>query len=175
MKKAVGHGILELVLGDITHEQVDAIVNAANSRLAGGGGVDGALHRAGGPAIMEECRRLGGCLTGQTVATTAGKLAAKKILHTVGPIWQGGSHGEAKLLASCYQTALELARDLSFSSVAFPSISTGVYSYPVDAAAEIALATIAGFLTNNTAPDLVRMVLFDEVTLDAYQRAVVNL
>lgn len=171
MKIPCGTGILELVLGDITRETVDAIVNAANSRLAGGGGVDGAIHRAGGPEIMAECRKLGGCPTGQTVATTAGKLKARKVFHTVGPIWRGGDAGEPALLASCYRTALRLAADMGFDSIAFPSISTGVYSYPVDAAAEVALTAIVSFMAENPKPGLVKMVLFDGRTLAAYETA----
>ncbi|MDR0362896.1 MAG: O-acetyl-ADP-ribose deacetylase [Planctomycetota bacterium] len=163
----------ELTLGDITRERVDGIVNAANSRLAGGGGVDGAIHRAGGPGIMAECRKIGGCPIGRTVATTAGKLHAKRILHTVGPIWRGDG-GEPELLASCYRTALALARDEGLASVAFPSISTGVYSYPVEEAAMIAVRTIMEFLGANGLPTLVRMVLFDVKTLEAYRKAAGN-
>ncbi len=171
MQIKIGDSILELKKGDITLEHVDAIVNAANSRLAGGGGVDGAIHRAGGPEIMAECRTLGGCPTGQTVATTAGWLHATKVFHTVGPVWHGGNHNEAELLASCYRTSLELAASLDFDSIAFPSISTGIYSYPVDAAAVIAVGTIAEYCKNNPNPSLVRMVLFDDKTLHAYENA----
>lgn len=171
MRAATGNGVIELKQGDITLEAVDAIVNAANSRLAGGGGVDGAIHRAGGPAIMAECRRIGGCPTGQTVATAAGRLHAKKVLHTVGPIWRGGGSNEPELLASCYRSALELARDLGFDTIAFPSISTGVYAYPIAAAAAVAVTAIAAFLGNNAKPALVRMVLFDAAALAAYEKA----
>lgn len=173
--KAFGTGTLELRRGDITRETVDAIANAANSRLAGGGGVDGAIHRAGGPAIMKECRAIGGCPTGQTVATTAGRLHAKKVFHTVGPVWSGGGRDEAALLASCYRTSLTLARDMGFESIAFPSISTGVYGYPVEPAAVIALKTIADFLEKNDRPRLVRMVLFDDDTYAAYEAALTSL
>ncbi len=171
MREGIGDCVLELARGDITKETTDAIGNAANSRLAGGGGVDGAIHRAGGPAIMEECRRIGGCPTGQAVMTTAGKLKAKKVLHMVGPIWRGGGNNEAALLASCYQAALHLATENGLASVAFPSVSTGVYGYPVDQAAAVALAAIRGFLEKNHFPKLVRMVLFDAPTLAAYEKA----
>ena len=168
MRARVGECVLELQQGDITLQEVDAIVNAANSALAGGGGVDGAIHRKGGPSIMEECRKIGGCPTGQTVLTGAGKLPCKYVLHTVGPIWRGGTAGEPELLASCYRTALGLARDQGLASVAFASISTGVYGYPVDLAAEVALGGIIAFLEMNKTPKLVRMVLFDEKTFNAY-------
>jgi O-acetyl-ADP-ribose deacetylase (regulator of RNase III) len=167
--------VLSLVVGDITHQDVDAIVNAANTHLAGGGGVDGAIHRAGGPAIMAECNRIraenGGCPTGSAVATTAGKLAAKKVLHTVGPYWNGGSRGEAELLAGAYRSSLELAASLGLRTIAFPSISTGVYRYPIHEAAEIALRTIRMVLeANPDAFDEVRMVLFSRADLDVYER-----
>ncbi len=172
MRVESGHGVIELVLGDITKQAVDGIVNAANAALAGGGGVDGAIHRAGGPSIMEECRAIGGCPTGQTVITGAGRLPAKYVLHTVGPVWHGGGHGEAELLASCYRTALELARDNGLKSLAFASVSTGIYGYPVTQAAAIAIREIAAFLADNDQPSLVRMVLFDQHTYDAYAAAV---
>lgn len=171
MRVDAGNGTLELVQGDITVQEVDAIVNAANSKLAGGGGVDGAIHRKGGSSIMAECRKIGGCPTGQTVMTGAGKLPCAKVLHTVGPIWRGGSKGEADLLASCYRTALTLARDNGLASVAFASISTGIYGYPVIKAAPIALGEILSFLKENKTPSLVRMVLFDKRTFDAYLSA----
>ncbi len=169
MRKEIGQCAVELKQGDITLEHVDAIVNAANSRLAGGGGVDGAIHRAGGPEIMAECRTIGGCPTGQTVSTTAGKLHAKRVFHTVGPVWHGGRNNEPALLASCYRTALELAVQEQCDSIAFSSISTGVYHYPVEQAAEVALKTITAFLREKDQPALVRMVLYDTNTMHAYE------
>ncbi len=165
---------LQLTQGDITHETTDAIVNAANSSLMGGGGVDGAIHRAGGPAILDECRairaRQGGCPTGEAVMTTGGRLAARHVIHTVGPVWRGGNRGESALLESCYLNSLLLAAEKGFSSVAFPSISTGVYGYPVKEAAKVALGAVAGFLKGeDRSPRLVRFVLFDEATFAAYR------
>lgn len=150
---------LELVEGDITLQQVDAIVNAANAQLAGGGGVDGAIHRAGGPEIMAECRRIGGCPTGEAVATTAGRLKAKKVIHAVGPMYRGGVHGEAESLASAYRNALSLAIDLGMKSIAAPSLSTGAYGYPMEAAARVALATAIDLLKERRGLALVRFVL----------------
>jgi len=153
---------LEIVQGDITLEHVDAIVNAANEGLLGGGGVDGAIHRAGGPAILEECRAIGGCATGDVRATGAGALHARYVLHTVGPVWHGGAHGEPELLASCYRRTLELARELGCRSIAFPAISTGVYGYPAALAATVALSTIR----DHAGPpvELVRLVCFSEAS-----------
>lgn len=135
-----------LVLGDITTLHVDAIVNAANRSLLGGGGVDGAIHRAAGRQMFEECLTLGGCETGQSKMTDAYRLPCRKVIHTVGPVWHGGNHGEAQLLASCYATALTLAQQNGLQSIAFPCISTGVYGYPQYEAAQIALATVRRFL-----------------------------
>src|SRR5438046_1120445 len=135
--------LLELVQGDITKQDTDAIVNAANTSLLGGGGVDGAIHRAGGPAILEQCRRLGGCETGQAKATTAGRLPARYVIHTVGPVWRGGRSGEDELLASCHRSSLELAASLGCATVALPAISTGAYGFPVQRAARVALAATA--------------------------------
>jgi len=168
--------ILTLVRGDITEQRVDAIVNAANRALAGGGGVDGAIHRAGGSAIMAACDRIraaqGGCPTGSAVVTTAGRLPAKAVIHTVGPVWRGGDGGEAELLASRYRECLRLAREGAFRSLAFPSISTGVYGYPVAGAAAVAIATINSVLADGAdAFDEVRMVLFSQSDLEAYRRA----
>ncbi len=171
MQKTFGHSVLELLQGDLTEQTVDAVVNAANARLAGGGGVDGAIHRRGGPAILEACRKIGGCPTGQTVMTTGGNLPARYVLHTVGPIWRGGKNGEAALLASCYRSALTLARDHALESVAFASISTGVYGYPLEQAAAIAVSTTATFLKENPMPKLVRMVLFNNDILKTYESA----
>lgn len=162
-----------LVRGDITKERVDAIVNAANERLMGGGGVDGAIHRAGGPAIMAECSAIrakqGGCPTGQAVITTAGNLPAQHVIHTVGPIWRGGNAGEPELLASCYRESLRLAVEHNIKTIAFPSISTGVYGYPVAQAAVVALNAVKQFLAAHDGLDEVRFVLFDDATYGAYE------
>jgi len=161
--------VIEAVRGDITRQRVDAIVNAANSSLLGGGGVDGAIHRAGGPEILAECRGLGGCETGDAKATTAGRLAARHIIHTVGPVWRGGDEDEAELLASCHRRALELAAELGCSSVAFPAISTGVYGYPVELAAPVAIA--AAREAQRPPVELVRFVLFSKGHLEAFEHA----
>ena len=157
---------LEVVQGDITRLPVDAIVNAANSSLMGGGGVDGAIHRAGGPAILEECRaivaRQGGCPTGEAVITGAGRLPARYVIHTVGPVWRGGKEGEPEALASCYRRSLELALQHGCRTIAFPNISTGVYGFPKPQAARIAVSTVATFLTEHGEIDRVVFVCFDE-------------
>ena len=154
---------LELAQGDIAQHEVDAIVNAANERLAGGGGVDGAIHRAAGPALMQEtfAHYPSGCPTGSAVATSAGRLRAKFVFHAVGPIWRGGVTKERDLLASAYSRCLELAVEHSCRSIAFPAISTGAYGFPIDLAAEISLATTRDFLLKHKQPELVRFVLFD--------------
>jgi len=157
---------VQVVRGDITLERVDAIVNAANSSLLGGGGVDGAIHRAGGPAILAECRRLGGCAPGDAKATTAGDLPARWVIHTVGPVWRGGDAGERELLASCHRRTLEVADELGARTVAFPAISCGVYGYPVERAAEVAVAAV-----RDHGLDLVRFVMFDDAAYDAFSRA----
>jgi O-acetyl-ADP-ribose deacetylase (regulator of RNase III) len=159
--------VVEAVRGDITAQRVDAIVNAANSSLLGGGGVDG--HRAGGPEILAECRQLGGCDTGDAKATTAGRLSARYVIHTVGPVWRGGRAGEPELLASCHRRALEEAAALGCRSVAFPAISTGVYGYPVEEAAPIAVAAVREAL--HPPVELVRFVLFSDEHLAAFERA----
>ncbi len=159
--------------GDITTVQVDAIVNAANSSLLGGGGVDGAIHRAGGPEILAECQairnRQGGCSTGEAVITTAGKLPSKFVIHTVGPVWRGGDHLEPKLLANCYKNSLQLAVDNGLKSVAFPNISTGIYGYPKMPASAIALISTRKFLQSNDSLEEVIFVCFDEENFDLYQ------
>jgi O-acetyl-ADP-ribose deacetylase len=160
--------VIELVLGDITEQEVDAIVNAANPGLLGGGGVDGAIHRAGGPSILEECRLLGGCDPGGVKATSAGALRARHVLHAVGPIWRGGGAGEPELLASCHRRAIELADELGCRSVAFPAISTGAYGYPVELAAPVAIAATDTALAEHPSVELARFVFRDELTLTAY-------
>ena len=172
MKTTIHKTVLELLHGDITQQKVDAIVNAANRGLRGGGGVDGAIHRAGGPAIMQECRRIGGCPTGQAVITTGGRLPAKHVIHAVGPIYGGGCRGEKELLASAYRASVQLAVDHALRSVAFPSISTGAYGYPIRDAARVALSTVAEFLkAHEGSLDLVRFVLFTESDFSVYAEA----
>ena len=176
MEKIVSGKVIELVLGDITRQAVDAIVNAANSTLLGGGGVDGAIHRAGGPAILDACRAIraerGDCPTGEAVLTGGGGLPARYVIHAVGPVWRGGDQGEPELLASCYRNSLRIAAEHGFESVAFPSISTGIYGYPVSLATPTALSTVASFLSNEpVAPFRVRFVLHDPVTYATYAGA----
>ena len=168
-------GKIQIIQGDITKQAVDAIVNAANCSLLGGGGVDGAIHRAAGPELLAECRTLNGCATGQAKITKGYRLPARYVIHTPGPVWHGGSHGEPELLASCYRSCLTLAREHGCKTVDFPSISTGVYHFPLEQAAEIAISTIAEFL--ETAPELqqVRMVCFDARTKAHYDRALARL
>jgi len=174
MKTTIGKSVLELVEGDITELDLDALVNAANSGLRGGGGVDGAIHRAGGPTIMAECRRIGECPTGQAVITGAGNLPAQKVIHTVGPIYRGKPR-DAELLASAYRRSLEVARDNALASVAFPSLSTGAYGYPIREAANIALSTVIAYLENHQEITLVRFVLFGEPAYRAYEKALTEL
>jgi len=164
---------LSIIQGDITRQATDAIVNAANSGLMGGGGVDGAIHRAGGPAILEECKQIvarqGHLPTGKAVITTGGNLRAKHVIHTVGPIWQGGDKGEAALLESAYRESLKLATERNLTSISFPSISTGAYGYPVAEAARAAIKAAVSFLTEQvTSPKEVVFVLFDSRTYEAY-------
>jgi len=168
MEVQIGKGTLSLVQGDITQEETDAIVNAANERLAGGAGVDGAIHRAGGPAIMAECRKIGGCPTGQAVITTGGNLKARYVIHTVGPIYRGGTRGEAELLASAYRESLKLAAAHGLRSIAFPAISTGAYGYPLQEAAHIALKEAIDWLRNHDEPNLVRFVLYGAHTYEVF-------
>jgi O-acetyl-ADP-ribose deacetylase (regulator of RNase III) len=160
---------VEIVHGDITGETVDVIVNAANGMLMGGSGVDGAIHHAGGPEIMAECRELGGCATGDAKATTAGLLAARYVVHAVGPVWRGGERGEQELLASCYRRAVEVSDQLECSSLAFPSISTGIYSFPIEQAAPIALSTAIAAAEASQHVTRLRFVLFSEPDLAVYE------
>ena len=160
---------IELALGDITEQDSDAIVNAANTTLLGGGGVDGAIHRAGGAAILEQCRRLGGCATGDAKITTGGRLKARHVIHTVGPVYRDGCHREPELLASAYRRSLEVASEHRLRRIAFPSISTGAYRYPLRDAARIAIGTVADYLRTHDEIDLVRFVLFSERDLAVYQ------
>ena len=159
---------LEVVRGDITEQEVDAIVNAANSSLLGGGGVDGAIHRAGGPEILTECRLLGGCATGDAKATTGGRLPARYVIHTVGPVWRGGSAGEAELLASCHRRSLEVVRELGARSVAFPAISCGIFGYPPELAAPVAVQAVRDYGHDL---DLVRFVLFSDALYETFAAA----
>lgn len=167
----IGESVLELVEGDITRQEVDAIVNAANRTLLGGGGVDGAIHRAGGPKILEECRQIGGCPTGEARLTTGGNLKARYVIHTVGPIYRGGGHREAELLASCYRESLKLAFGKGIISVAFPSISTGAYGYPLKEAARIALKTVMDYQVQHPEIKRARFVLFGPAAYDEYEKA----
>lgn len=171
METRIGGARLTLEQGDLTRHRADAIVNAANTSLLGGGGVDGAIHRAGGPTILKECRALGGCQTGDAKATGAGDLPARHVLHAVGPIWQGGAAREDELLASCYRRCLQLAQGLGCRSIAFPSISTGAFAFPEDRAARVALNAIAGALADGARLERVTMVLYSRETLGAYERA----
>lgn len=162
---------LQIISGDITKQKVDAIVNAANCSLLGGGGVDGAIHRSAGPSLLEECKKLGGCETGQAKITKGYNLPAKYVIHTPGPIWRGGKNKEAELLASCYRASLKLAEDNGCKTVAFPSISTGVYRFPLEKAADIAVNTILDYVSSSPTIQKVYMVCFDETTRAAYEKA----
>ena len=171
--------LLRLIQGDITEQSADAIVNAANSSLMGGGGVDGAIHRSGGPAILDECKIIraekGRLPPGQAVITTGGRLPARYVIHTVGPIWHGGTNKEAEILASAYKESLALAVKQGLTSVSFPSISTGAYGYPLDEAAQVALKTVTDFLRQGTSLKQVTFVLFDQITFLAYCQALKEL
>jgi len=173
--RTIADARIELVQGDITRQETDAIVNAANSSLAGGGGVDGAIHRAGGPEILAECRQIGGCPTGDARITRGGKLPARWVIHAVGPVYRDGRHGEPALLASAYQRSLEVAGEHALRTVAFPSISTGAYGYPIAAAADVALGTVARFIAGRPGVlDLVRFVLFSAADLAVYETALAD-
>lgn len=176
----INHTKLSLIKGDITAQDTDAIVNAANSSLMGGGGVEGAIHRVGGPTILEECKRiraeLGGPLpAGEAVITTGSNLKARYVIHTVGPVWYGGSRGEARLLANAYRNSLQLAADKGLNTVSFPSISTGAYGYPLKEASEVALSTVIGFLREGLSLDEVVLVLYDSRILQVYHDALERL
>jgi len=160
---------IELYLGDITKLHVDAIVNAANNTLLGGGGVDGAIHRAAGPQLLEECRTLGGCKTGEAKITKGYNLPAKHVIHTVGPVWRGGNNGEDELLRNAYRNSLKLAAENSVKTIAFPAISTGVYSFPLDRATKIAVEEVLKFLSNNDSIEKVIFACFNEKTYECYQ------
>ena len=161
---------MKVIKGDITKIHVDAIVNAANSGLKGGGGVDGAIHSAGGPAIMEECRKIGVCPTGEAEITTAGNLPSKFVIHTVGPIWGGGNENEEKLLANAYENSLNLAMENGLKSISFPNISTGVYGFPKDLASSIAIETIRNFLNSQMLTIEVTFVCFDDENYNLYEK-----
>jgi O-acetyl-ADP-ribose deacetylase (regulator of RNase III) len=171
----IGASTLELVEGDITTQETEAIVNAANSSLLGGGGVDGAIHRAGGPQILEECRKIGGCPTGEARITSGGRLTAKWVVHTVGPIYRDGKHGEPERLADAYRNSLVVASARGIKTVAFPSISTGAYGYPLAEAARIALTTVRDYLTAHPEITLVRFVLFGNASYQAYEATLATL
>jgi len=177
MRHTIGHGTIELAQGDITRQIVDAIVNAANSRLAGGGGVDGAIHRGGGPSIMAETSRRypQGCPTGSAVITAAGELPAKYVIHAVGPVWGGGNSGEPEQLASAYRRSLELAAEHQCQSVALPALSTGAYGYPMDLACRTALGAAREFYKHQTSVVLVRFVLFGAGPYGAFSAALEEL
>ncbi|MBI4574627.1 MAG: O-acetyl-ADP-ribose deacetylase [candidate division NC10 bacterium] len=171
----IGPSVLELVEGDITQQDTEAIVNAANSSLLGGGGVDGAIHRAGGPEILEECRKIGGCPTGEARITTGGRLRAGWVIHTVGPVYRDGTRGEPELLAAAYRNSLRLASEKGIKRVAFPSISTGAYGYPMAEAARVALSTTIEYLTAHPEITLIRFVLFGESAFRTYGTALEEL
>jgi len=170
MEVKIKNSTLSLTEGDITQENTDAIVNAANKSLRGGGGVDGAIHRAGGAKILEECVKIGGCETGEAVITTGGNLKAKYVIHTVGPVYRDGLHGEPELLKNAYANSLAVASSNGLKSIAFPSISTGAYRYPLEDAAEIALKTAVHYLKEHEDIEIIRFVLFGEKAFDVYRK-----
>jgi len=173
--RSIGASRIELVQGNITDQDTDAIVNAANTTLLGGGGVDGAIHRAGGPAILAECQRLGGCATGDAKLTTGGNLRARFVIHAVGPVYHDGTHGEPELLANAYRRSMEVAGEHHLASIAFPSISTGAYRFPIAQAARIALRTAAEALRAQSTIRTVRFVLFSASDLATYQEVLAEL
>jgi O-acetyl-ADP-ribose deacetylase (regulator of RNase III) len=166
---------IEIVLGNITHQETDAIVNAANESLLGGGGVDGAIHRAAGPGLLAECRTIGGCPTGKARITGAYDLPCQRVIHTVGPVYRGGSHDEEELLASCYRESLTLAEENELRTVSFPSISTGVYGYPIQEACQVALQTVRDYLLESQAIDQVCFVCFSQEDLQTYQETLASM
>jgi O-acetyl-ADP-ribose deacetylase (regulator of RNase III) len=175
MEKIINGCAIEVVQGDLTKERVDGIVNAANRSLLGGGGVDGAIHRAGGPEILEQCRKLNGCETGDAKLTTGGRLPARYVIHTVGPVYRGGRHGELELLASCHRRSLEVARNHALKTVSFPAISCGVYGYPIEEAAGIAIGAVGRFVAANPGFERVRFVLFSPEVYAAFEQALAAL
>jgi len=175
MRIAIKSSTVELIKGDITAQETEALVNAANTTLSGGGGVDGAIHKAGGPKILEEARKLAPCPAGEARITGGGNLKAKYVIHTVGPVYKDGRHREAMLLEKAYRSSLELASRQKIRSLAFPSISTGAYRYPVEEAARIALSTVGAYLVQHPEIELVRFVLFDDKTYKVYQRTLEEL
>jgi len=166
---------VKVLLGDITRAEVDAVVNAANEGLRGGGGVDGAIHRAGGPSIMDECRKIGHCPTGQAVLTGAGNLPARHVIHTVGPIWYGGKSGEPDYLRLAYENSLKIASEQGLASIAFPSISTGVYGFPIEEAAPVAVRAVLKHLEGQTSLKEVQFLLFSQGDLDTYLKTIVEI
>ena len=175
MEVVINKGVISLSEGDITEQDTEAIVNAANRSLLGGGGVDGAIHRAGGPAILKECRKIGGCNTGEAVITTGGALRAKYVIHTVGPVYRDGRHNEPELLGNAYLNCLKLASSKGIKSIAFPSISTGAYRYPIEEAARIALETAVKYLKENQDINLIRFMLFGNNAFSMYEKVLKEL